>query len=191
MSDKQQSKATGLIDFHGHILVVLEHFEQLFIPARALTDMVGMQWKGARRSLLRGDSAKLYGTTELIEPVFAGIGTLKCPAKLLCIRLDRAHMYLARVNTDRMRANDNDSAADDLLALQNEWAEVLHRYESGETVSKAQLEDEKSLNNLLTARGKCKTKQEHAALDILIARKFAAMGAGRVGESGQLEMFSA
>ena len=49
--------------------------------------------------------------------------------KQLCLRLDRVHMYLARVNTSILRAKGKADAADWLLAMQKEWAGALYQYE--------------------------------------------------------------
>ena len=42
----------------------------------------------------------------------------------------KSFRYLSRVNTARLRANGNESAAKYLLALQKEWRKALHDYDT-------------------------------------------------------------
>lgn len=46
------------------------------------------------------------------------------------IRLRRVQMYIARISIGHIRAKGNMSSAEYLLALQEEWAEALHEYET-------------------------------------------------------------
>lgn len=129
--EDRRTRAIELITFHGLTLMVVEHNGIEYIEAKPLTDLAGIDWRGARRTLQEGDSAVLYGATRLDPPSIAGLGGLKSPPEgVLYLRLDRSRMYLARISTDRMRANGNIDAADQVLALQIEWAGVLHRYET-------------------------------------------------------------
>jgi len=130
-SEDRSTRAVNFIIFHGLTLMVVEHNGIEYIEAKPLCDLAGIQWKGAQRVLESGDNTILYGICRLDPPEISGLGTLKCPdSGVLYLRLDRSRMYLARISTDRMRANGNIDAADQVLALQIEWAGVLHRYET-------------------------------------------------------------
>ncbi len=125
------TRAVNFISFHGLTLMVVEHEGVEYVEAKPLCELAGVQWKGAQRTLEGGDNAILFGIRRLSPPEIAGLGTAKCPESgVLYLRLDRSRMYLARISTDRMRANGNVDAADQVLALQIEWAGVLHRYET-------------------------------------------------------------
>ena len=63
-------------------------------------------------------------------PIFAAKGgDIPTPKKAIFIHLDRAYMFLTRVDTNRMRAQGNVQGADAFLVLQQEWATALHAYE--------------------------------------------------------------
>ena len=129
--EDRSTRAVNFITFHGLTLMVVEQNGIEYIEAKPLCDLASVQWKGAQRVLESGDNAILYGVRRLDPPEIAGFGTAKCPPEgVLYLRLDRSRMYLARISTDRMRANGNVDAADQLLALQIEWTGVLHRYET-------------------------------------------------------------
>lgn len=171
------TKPVNFIHFHGLTLLVVECDGVEYVPARPLCDLAGMDWKGARRSLFEPDNATLYGSAELEEPVFDALRGLKSPQKQVCIRLDRGRMFLARIHTSRMRANGNEAAADQLLALQVEWAEALHAYEShGIAVKKGKRDARAELVALIKARGTSPTAPERTALSNLIAEALAELG---------------
>ena len=136
--ENRKTKPVNFINFHGLTLLVVEHQGIDYIEAKPLCDLSGIDWRGARRALQEGDNAVLYGVQRLIPPQIAGVGGLKSPEDgVLYLRLDRARMYLARISTDRMRANGNTEGAEKVLALQTEWAQVLHRYEAHGVAIKA------------------------------------------------------
>lgn len=92
----------------------------------------------------------------------------------LCIRLDRVHLYLARMSTANMKAKGNISAANWLLKLQQEWAEVLHRYEAGEMVHKGKIQ--KDLIALVNAQAKTTNPAQKAAFTAMIDDVLAELG---------------
>lgn len=95
---------------------------------------------------------------------------------VLHILFERVQMFLARVKTNQMRVQGNESGANYLLTLQIEWAQVLHKYEAGDVVSKKGMaEDASLLMNLMKARAIAKPR-EVLAYDTMIANAFAAMG---------------
>jgi len=83
-------------------------------------------------------------------------------------------MFLARISTTQMRIHGNVAAADALLALQIEWAGVLHDYETkGVAVKKGRYTE---LSELLKMRRLCNSLQERHALTQEIAKGFAEIG---------------
>lgn len=95
---------------------------------------------------------------------------------VLHILFERAQMFLARVNTGQMRGKGNDSAANYLLTLQIEWAQVLHKYEMGDVVSKKGRKDDADLiANLMKTRALAKP-WEVAAFDAMVRDVVAEMG---------------
>jgi len=134
----RSTQPVNFINFHGITLLVVQHGGIDYVEAKPLCDLTGTDWRGARRALQEGDNATLYGVKRLIPPQIAGARGLKSPFdEVLYLRLDRSRMYLARISTDRMRANGNETGADQVLALQVEWADVLHRYETHGIAAKA------------------------------------------------------
>lgn len=74
-------------------------------------------------------------------------------------------MFLARVNTSRMKSHGNIQAAEALLKLQLEWAEVLHQYETKGHASKDKSEgQEKRLIQLIRTLNQTKDTQIKAML---------------------------
>ena len=184
MSDsipKTASRVVGIINFHGLTLWVLDHEGADYIPARALVNLAGTDWKTARNGLFSGDAPKLFGTIELINPVFNDDPGAYAPKKQPYIRLDRSRMYLARINTGRMRVNNNEDAADRLLNLQIEWAEALHSYETtGVAVKNTKLDtrrkEEQNLATLIKIRKDTTDTGEKSALTAMISAKFTELG---------------
>lgn len=189
MNDKTQATAdaTGLFKFRGKQFIVFEQNDIQYVALRGLVDLVGLQWKTARQTATNGDNVHLYGTCVLKKPEFAGLPTPRGSENVVAIRLDRVHMFLARVNTNQVRVHGDNNTADELLALQMEWAEVLFLYESGERVSKAELSDERSLVTLINAQKNC-TAEQRASLSALITRKLKQMGGLAVPQQTELEV---
>ena len=178
-----KANPTETINFHGLILFIYSTGDQEYIPIRPIIDLIGTDWRTARRSLITGDSADLFGTTSLLTAkidnsggLMLEIGGVSTHSKsdsatnnarndelieILCIRLDRVHMYLARVNTSRLRVNGNIKAADYLLRLQHEWADALHNYEThGIAVNKTVFDNTKQLKVLVDIYSKLNDKQQ-------------------------------
>lgn len=165
----------NFIRFHGVNLLVMQHNGVEYIAAKPLTDLAGMDWKGAKRTLNEPENAHLYGTRSIPAPAIATGGGLKSPrGAVCCIRLDRARMFLARINTARMRSNDNAVVADRLLAMQVEWAKVLHDYETHGYAAKPGVHRDRI--GLIKARAATTHAGERAALTQMIADTCAAIG---------------
>jgi hypothetical protein len=154
-----------------------------YIPIRPIIDLIGTDWRTARKSLINGDNADLFGTTSLLVAKIdnSGGGTLEIGGistrldnqsdanniqkddliEILCIRLDRVHMYLARVNTSKLRVHGNIKSANYLLNLQHEWADALHDYEThGIAVNKSVFDNTKQLKVLVDIYSKLTDKQQ-------------------------------
>lgn len=208
------TRPVNFIRFHGLTLLVVENGGVEYIKAKALTDLIGLDWRTARRTLTGKDNTHLYGTRELDAPELDGLGGLKptrtpvstpsepalettgCPETggstpsneaaggditprngALYVRLDRSRMFVARISTDRMRANGNDEAADFVLKLQIEWAEALHQYETnGVAIKKGHKDTQAELATLYKLRVLAETPAERQSLSALIAEAFAALG---------------
>lgn len=183
------TRAVNFIRFHGVTLLVAEHAGTEYVALKPLSDLAGLDWRRTKSGLAEGDSAELFGTKRLIPPVIDAVGGLMSPPDdsepapvpaqktVLYIRLDRARMYLARINTSRMRANGNAAAADQLLALQIEWAEALHSYETNGVAVKAGRGNAlRDLQGLFKARASTTNPQERKGLDWLIAQEMKALG---------------
>ncbi|WP_406622883.1 hypothetical protein [Acidovorax sp. SDU_ACID1] len=135
--------------------------------------------------MAHAENVTLMGAKWLRSPVFAGQGGDITPTPdTLFIQLDRARMYLARINTARMKAHGNVDGAEMLLALQIEWAEALHAYETtGVAVKKNHREGLSTLMGLIKARTATTSAAERAALTALIANTFADLGQPLAAES--------
>lgn len=176
-------QVSGLIRFHGLLLWVLEHDGADYVQAKPLADLAGIDWRRAKSTLQDADNAVLSAVKWLQPPVFASEAGLKTPAPkpVLCLRLDRARMYLARIQTSRMRANGNITGADLLLALQEEWAQALHDYEThGVAIKRGRADlrrqEEASLIALSKAMHAATDAGMKAAFTAMVRDKLAALG---------------
>lgn len=172
------ARAVGFIRFHGLTLLVVAHEGVEYVPAKPFAELAGVDWKGAKRALSSGDSAVLYGTRAFLPPEIRGAGGDITPRNaVLYLRLDRARMYLARINTDRMRSHGNASGADHLLALQIEWAEALHAYEThGVAIKAGRAGAVRELHQLARTRMLVTDPRERRALTALLHAELRALG---------------
>lgn len=173
---------SGIIKFHGLNLWVVEHHGIEYVNAKPLSDLVGLDWRRTKRTIIEPENAVLYGTTLLIHPVFAAeSGSGATPSEGLYMRLDRARMYLARISTRNMKAKGNVEAAEALLKLQIEWAGVLHSYETtGVAIKNNRLDgrrkEEQNLAALFKTRKDANSVQEKQSVTSMIADKLAELG---------------
>jgi hypothetical protein len=172
------TQVVNIINFHGLTLWVVAHDGTEYISAKALADFAGIDWRSAKKTIQEPDNAILYGTKWLKHPVFAAEGGTSTPTKEgLYIRLDRSRMYLARINTRMMRGKGSEAAAEQLLQLQIEWADVLHRYETDGVVYKKIASD--NLNKLISLqklRITTTDQREKSAVTRLIHKQLDALG---------------
>lgn len=182
MSNSSLPKIVGVINFHGLNLLVVEYDGVEYIYAKPLADLAGLAWRSAKKAIIEGDNVKLYGTVTLKHPSFvAGGHASMTQSDGIYIRLDRARMYLARINTKHMRAQGNVDAADNLLNLQVEWAEALHAYETkGIALKESRKEEIRQsylrLKTLLASRKDAGDVKEKQAITSLINEELEALG---------------
>lgn len=164
------ARITDIIHFHGLTLMVYSHEGVQYIAAKPLVELAGIGWRKAKNTISTGANAFLYGTTELNLSEMTSEGDHKVGTEhTICLRLDRSRMFLARINTDRMGVNGNIEAAEALLKLQVEWAQVLHDYETKGFASKGnQRQQQGQLIGLMKARTLTKSPAEQHALTQMI-----------------------
>lgn len=187
--NNQTTQPVGFINFHGMHLLVMQHQGIEYVGARPLVDLAGIDWRSTKRSLLEAENVQLFGTKELPEPNISyktststmpstpKSGVIPTLSTVLCIELEAARLFLARVNTAKMRAHGNETGADKLLALQKEWAKVLHDYE---TQGYALKDDRKNsiseLLNLIKIRDKLQSSNEKRWIGAIITEQVRALG---------------
>lgn len=190
-----KTRPASFINFHGMTLLVVENGSKNYVEAKPLSDLVGLAWRATRQTIQADDNLILYGTRRLVPPVFnvcpdtsIRVDGAEKPSEVgeetgnessegvLHILFERIQMFLARVNTGQMRGKGNVLSANYLLTLQIEWAQVLHRYESGDVVSKKGRKDDAGLvANLMKTRAVAKP-HEAAAFDLMVRDAMAEMG---------------
>ncbi|MDO4708550.1 MAG: phage antirepressor N-terminal domain-containing protein [Pseudomonadota bacterium] len=178
MHTENRPVPVNLIHFHGLHLMVVAHEGVEYVPAKPFAKLACIDWKSARRTLFNEENVVLYGTRVISTPKIWGAGGDITPQEGVFLRLDRARMFLARINTSRMRAHGNSLGADQVLALQIEWAKVLHQYE---TTGEARKSHRKSAISevlaLQRARDATGNRAERDALTCLLHATMAELGA--------------
>lgn len=173
-------KVIDIINFHGIVLWVIASEGISYVAAKPLSDLAKVDWRSAKSTFQQEENVVLYGSKWLNHPDFAGQGGTSTPTPAetgLYIRLDRARMYFARINTRHMKAKGAVEAAEQLLALQIEWAEAIHQYETTGAVVKRQRRDDRSqLVGLLKARSLVTDGAERKAITTLIHEALADAG---------------
>ena len=82
-------------------------------------------------------------------------------SEIVCFKLKQAYMYLANISVGRMKSHDKADSAKRLLAIQVEWAEALHDYEThGIAVNKSVFDNTKQLKVLVDIYSKLTDKQQ-------------------------------
>ena len=167
----------NFIRFHGLTLLVVENGGVEYVPLKPLSDLAGIDWRNTKKSMESPRTITLFAVERLKPPVFAGQGGDVTPTPdTLYIRLDRARMYLARINTDRMAANGNEDAADVLLTLQIEWAEALHAYETNGVARKKSVKDDQAVLMQLMKTRELANAVEKPVFTAMIRQQMQEMG---------------
>ncbi len=167
-------KVVNFIDFHGINLCVVEHNDIEYVYAKPLSDLAGLDWRRTKRTIIEEENAFLYGVITLNHPLFVAEGGSRAtPSQGIYMRIDRARMYLARINTRHMKAKGNTDAAEKLLLLQVEWADVLHAYETkGVVIKDSKREGLRKDFQIISSLARCRkdlvSEKEKAALTRLI-----------------------
>jgi len=180
------------IHLHGLELAVLNAGGIDYIPAKPLCDLAGVNWRTARRTLETGDNARLFGTKRLVPPQIEGLnghlmvktggggGYKASPLDIesvLCMRMDCSRGYLFKISTDRMRAKGNHDGADQLHALQKEWAKVLHAYEThGIAVKAGRANKPRELLQWVRLRDSLKDPQQRRIVEAILDDELNALG---------------
>ena len=174
-----------IIHFHGLYLIVRKYQNTEYVTLKPIVEAIGIAWHNVKRNLENEDNQKLYGSLTLLAPktdTFFYHMIEKSPVETtsntdfepkneqkaqfsedFCIRLDRVHMFLARVNTAKVRSAGNEQVADYLLALQQEWADALHSYETyGVAVKNTLFDNTKQLKMLADIYSKLNDSQQKA-----------------------------
>jgi len=184
------ARSVRSIRFHGLELALLNAEDVDYIPAKPLCDLAGVNWRTARRTLESGDNARLFGTKRLAPPLIEGLnghlgakmgegpGYKASPLEsVLCLRMDCSRGYLFKISTDRMRAKGNHDGADQLHALQKEWAKVLHDYEThGIAVKPGRKNALDELLKMTKLRNQLSDPQKRRYVDQLIHEGLHALG---------------
>lgn len=109
----------GFTSMLGVNLVVVEVGGIEYVPLKPLSDLAGIDWRNSKRKMAQEHNIALFEPLLVVCGIFSEKG-------VLCVRRKRAWMFLARINTNRMRAQGNVQGAEALLKRQIEWAKVLH-----------------------------------------------------------------
>jgi len=117
------------IKFEGMNLLVVEYDNIRYTKAKSIIERCRIDWRSAKRTLRNMDNPSLYGCIWLRQAEIWGYHNVATYRPALHVRVDRSHLLLARISTNRMRAHGNDVAADALLKMQNRWADCVHQYE--------------------------------------------------------------
>ncbi|GAB3380822.1 phage antirepressor N-terminal domain-containing protein [Spongiibacter taiwanensis] len=173
------TRVVNLINFHGVTMIVVEHEGVQYIPFKPLVDLSETDWRNAKKAAFSVDNAILFGSKLLKDPIFAAEGGDITPQKeSIYIRLDRSRMFLARIQTSRVRAQGNEEAAEKLLKLQIEWAQALHSYETnGVAYKRGKGEAVSQLDKLIRSRNATNDAKEKQSISLLIRDHLNEMGA--------------
>ncbi len=163
MQNDSSAKITDIIYFHGVTLPIITFNKVKYIPAKCLTDLAGIDWRTAKRSLLVEENVLLYAVKQFKSPVFAAQGGSPTTQE------EVVHIQFA---------------AEKLLQLQIEWAKVLHDYETHGVAIK-----NKSQNNELMQIMKMRQMSigyKKQLFSKMLATKLVELGYSIEEEQGQL-----
>lgn len=181
MKQTNDTKINGIFHFHGLNLPIWTQDKQDFVPLKPITDLIGIQWQRAKKSLESEYKTQFYQFCLIVPPPIAGLGILKYK-ETACILLKKVHFYLAQINPERIQANGNIEAAQFLTQLHDEWAQALHDYESYGAAFKSN--HQSNLKELLIMR-KNAVGTEKQRLTFLIEQQLDEMGCPEIPEPQQ------
>jgi hypothetical protein len=177
-------------------LLVVDNGGIRYVAAKPINDLLGLAWRQTRDTIREGDNLELYGTRQLVPLNFDVLPegkVSKTPVSTEAdggeetengasraayfIRLDAVYLFMARVNTSKVRAAGNVSTADFLLELQKEWRQVLYAYETdGVAIKRGHKDGITELASLYKLRTLAESPAERASLNALIRDSFAEIG---------------
>jgi len=167
----------GFIRFHGRDLLIVRHEGIEYTEAKPVSDLCGLFWKSTKRTICTDENAVFYGTTTLLHPEIGSSGITSGPQTGLYMRLDRTRMFMARVSTANVRAKGKPATADFLLALQTEWADALHNYEThGLAIKPGRGSTARDLLQWVRLRNQLNDLHDRRIVDQLIHDELAALG---------------
>ena len=85
-----------IFHFHGLRLPVIEHQGQEFIPIKPIIELIGIDYKGAKRALSSGHKADFFAFCQLSVANYDGLGEASFPIPVILFR--RVHFYIAQIN---------------------------------------------------------------------------------------------
>lgn len=94
------------------------------VPLKPISDAFGLDWERQRVKAQTPYLSSLLGTC---TQQMLGAGQRR---EMVCIRLDRVAAWLFRVNPESVRAVGNEAGADFLIQKHEEWADLIHEYET-------------------------------------------------------------
>lgn len=115
-----------LINFQGQAIILYRYQDIEYLPAKRIVDIMGIDWRGAKRTLKYPMNKTLYGAENLNVQEIESTGKKDTVKSVLMIRVDRAYIYMARTSMERMKANGNVLSAERLLEFQQEWADKVY-----------------------------------------------------------------
>jgi hypothetical protein len=148
-------KVTGVMHFANRPHLIYTLIDTDYVSLRPLVDQIGLDWRTQKKGLLDDDAVLFYGTLllddgKIVQPPCKynlkngllpshdseegqkiGIFCTEDAQKdTVFIRLRRVQIYLARISIGHIKAKGNQSSAEYLLSLHEEWADALHEYET-------------------------------------------------------------
>lgn len=113
------------LEFAGVVLPVgLNDEGRDVVPLKPISDVFGLEWERQRKRAQEGYFARFLGTCTVL---MYGAGQDR---ELVCIRVDRVAAWMFQINPVRVRAAGNEAGADFLIQKHEEWADLIHEYET-------------------------------------------------------------
>lgn len=148
-----------------------------YVPARDLVDFAGVNWRTALNTIFTEQNVELYGTRRIEVALYdpnrrsgatdkpLGIAKNMQISEIVCFKLTDAWLYLAKINPSNINAKGNETGAKRLMAIQKEWSNAIHDYETKGIAIKEK--ESKHLESLFNMYRKADDKKHRE----LLARK--------------------
>lgn len=113
------------LEFAGVTLPVgLDEDGREVVPLKPISDVFGLEWERQRKRAQEDYPSRFLGTCTV---------HMYCAGQvrdMACIRLDRVAAWMFQINPERVRAAGNEVGADFLIQKHEEWADLIHQYET-------------------------------------------------------------